>query len=251
MPSLLDIGKSAVNAQRNALNVTGQNIANVNTEGYRRRDASMLEVSGAQSDLASKSAQIGLGVNLGEVRRAFNAYIASSTNTAESKFESASQFVQSMARLENLILPTEGDLSEQITAFFSSLSDVSANPGDLAPRTAAIEKASGLTNAFNVTSQMITDLRAQLRQTIDDEVQELNRLFESAAAVNGRLRASNIGAAPPNALLDERDRLATEISKRLMVSVEYGRRHELEIRLGRFANGPTLLEGENINKLLF
>ena len=61
MPSLLDIGKSAVNAQRNALNVTGQNIANVNTEGYRRRDASMLEVSGAQSDLASKSAQIGLG----------------------------------------------------------------------------------------------------------------------------------------------------------------------------------------------
>ena len=46
MPSLLDIGKSAVNAQRNALNVTGQNIANVNTEGYRRRDASMLEVSG-------------------------------------------------------------------------------------------------------------------------------------------------------------------------------------------------------------
>ena len=249
MPSLLDIGKSAVNAQRNALNVTGQNIANVNTEGYRRRDASMLEVSGAQSDLASKSAQIGLGVNLGEVRRAFNAYLASSTNTAESKFESASQFVQSMARLENLILPTEGDLSEQITAFFSSLSDVSANPGDLAPRTAAIEKASGLTNAFNVTSQMITDLRAQLRQTIDDEVQELNRLFESAAAVNGRLRASNIGAAPPNALLDERDRLATEISKRLMVSVEYGRRHELEIRLGRFANGPTLLEGENINKL--
>ena len=74
-------------------------------------------------------------------------------------------------------------------------------------------------------------------------------MFESAAAVNGRLRASNIGAAPPNALLDERDRLATEISKRLMVSVEYGRRHELEIRLGRFANGPTLLEGENINKL--
>ena len=46
----------------------------------------MLEVSGAQSDLASKSAQIGLGVNLAKWR-AFNAYLASSTNTAESKFE--------------------------------------------------------------------------------------------------------------------------------------------------------------------
>ena len=41
MPSLMDIGKSAINAQRQALNVTGQNIANVNTEGYRRQDADL------------------------------------------------------------------------------------------------------------------------------------------------------------------------------------------------------------------
>jgi len=43
MASLLDIGRSAVNAQREALNVTGQNIVNANTEGYRRRDASLSE----------------------------------------------------------------------------------------------------------------------------------------------------------------------------------------------------------------
>ena len=72
----MDIGKSAINAQRQALNVTGQNIANVNTEGYQRRDADLKEVSGSQSSLASKSAQIGLGVSLGEVRRAFNTYLA-------------------------------------------------------------------------------------------------------------------------------------------------------------------------------
>ena len=39
MASLLEIGRSAINAQREALNVTGQNIVNANTEGYRRRDA--------------------------------------------------------------------------------------------------------------------------------------------------------------------------------------------------------------------
>ncbi|MGB1512182.1 MAG: flagellar basal body protein, partial [Paracoccaceae bacterium] len=41
MASLFDIGKSAVQAQRQALNVTGQNIANVNTEGYRKRSADL------------------------------------------------------------------------------------------------------------------------------------------------------------------------------------------------------------------
>ena len=48
MASLMDIGRSAVTAQREALNVTGQNIANIETEGYRRRDASLSEIIGNQ-----------------------------------------------------------------------------------------------------------------------------------------------------------------------------------------------------------
>ena len=244
MPSLMDIGKSAINAQRQALNVTGQNIANVNTEGYRRRDADLKEVSGSQSEFASKSAQIGLGVSLGEVRRAFNAYLAQSSNAAESKFESAKSFVEAMERLENLILPTEGDLASQITLFFSKLSDISANPGDLAPRAAAIEQASGLANSFNVTSQVIGELRDQLRQSIDDDVAALNRLTESLALVNGRLRASNLGSAPPNALLDERDRLITEISKKTTVSIQFGNRNEANLSFGRFVKGPVLVDGD-------
>ena len=67
MASLFEIGKSAVNAQRQALNVTGQNIANVNTDGYRKRDASLKEVSGSQSELTSISTQVGLGVSLGAI----------------------------------------------------------------------------------------------------------------------------------------------------------------------------------------
>ena len=39
MPSLFDIGKSGVQSYRQALAVTGQNIANINTDGYKRREA--------------------------------------------------------------------------------------------------------------------------------------------------------------------------------------------------------------------
>ena len=41
MAGLYDIGSSGIQAYRKALSVTGQNIANLNTEGYRRREASM------------------------------------------------------------------------------------------------------------------------------------------------------------------------------------------------------------------
>lgn len=244
MASLFEIGKSAVNAQRQALNVTGQNIANVNTEGYRKRDASLKEVSGSQSELTSIAAQVGLGVSLGTVRRAYNSFLASSTNTAESRFQAATEFSAAMERLENLILPGEGDLSQQLSDFFTKMSDIAANPGDLAPRAAALEQGNSLANAFNVTAQVLDDLEYQFSGTIDQEADEVNRLVDSLGVVNGRLRSSNIGAAPPNALLDERDRLITEISKRVRITTTFGPRYDVDVRLGPHASGPQILEGE-------
>ena len=244
MASLFEIGKSAVNAQRQALNVTGQNIANVNTDGYRKRDASLREVSGSQSELTSISTQVGLGVSLGTVRRAYNSFLASSTNSAESRFQAATEFSASMERLENLILPGEGDLSQQLSDFFSKMSDIAANPGDLAPRAAALEQGNALANAFNVTSEVLRDLEYQIAGTIDQEAEEVNRLVDSLGVVNGRLRSSNIGSAPPNALLDERDRLISEISKRVRVSVTFGPRYDADLRLGSHTTGPRILDGE-------
>ena len=48
MSSLFEIGKSGVQAYRQALSVTGQNIANVNTDGYNRRAADLEEVPSVQ-----------------------------------------------------------------------------------------------------------------------------------------------------------------------------------------------------------
>jgi flagellar hook-associated protein 1 FlgK len=249
LASLFDIGKSAVQAQRQALNVTGQNIANVNTEGYRKRSADLNEVSGSQSGLTSITSQIGLGVNLGEVRRAYNVFLASSTNSSESRFQSSQTFVESMERLENAILPGEGDLSSQITEFFRTLSDVEASPGDLAPRAAAIEQGNGLANAFNVTAFVLRDLETQISGTIDQEVNEVNRLVESLGSVNGKLRSSNLGGSPPNALMDERDRLISEISQKARITVNYSPRFDVNIRLGEHSTGPVLLDGETAYKI--
>ena len=41
MTSLFDVGKSALNSYRQSLAVTGQNIANINTEGYKKREANL------------------------------------------------------------------------------------------------------------------------------------------------------------------------------------------------------------------
>ena len=70
MPSLFDIGKSGLQAYRQSLAVTGQNIANVNTDGFKKREVGLQEVSGAGGGVTEISDQTGLGVRVENIRRA-------------------------------------------------------------------------------------------------------------------------------------------------------------------------------------
>ena len=75
MPSLFDIAKSGVQSYRQALAVTGQNIANINTDGYKRREAGLTEVSSGQGGITQIQDGTGLGVRVEDIKRSFDAYL--------------------------------------------------------------------------------------------------------------------------------------------------------------------------------
>mgnify|MGYP000356748240 CR=1 FL=1 len=245
MASLLEIGRSAINAQREALNVTGQNIVNVNTEGYRKRDANLAEVSGVQSELTALTSQTGLGVQLGEVRRAYDSFLTESKRTASGRFESSDAFVKKLERLQNTVLPNDGDLGTTLTAFFDTLGEVAARPGDLAPRAAAIEMGRTVSNAFNTTASLLDELSTGTFDEISTRLNDVNQNLGALASVNGKLRSSNLGGNPPNTLLDERDRLIDALSSMVPISVSIGNRFEAEVRLGASDGGPVIVTGED------
>ena len=249
MASLMDIGRSAVTAQREALNVTGQNIANIETEGYRRRDASLTEVIGNQSELTAKTSQTGLGVQLSDVQRAFNSYLTDSSRSATSRFEAADTFETKIVQLENLLLPREGDLGTMMNAFFGEMSGIAALPGDMAPRAAGLAQGATMAASFNNTANVLKDLADAAFGEMQSKVEEVNLLTNALGAVNGRLRSSNLGGTPPNMLLDERDRLIDEISERMNVTVAVGERYEAEVFIGSSEMGPNLVSGERVTPL--
>ena len=51
MANLFDIGRSGLNSYRQGLAITGQNIANINTDGYKRRGAELEELSAAKASV--------------------------------------------------------------------------------------------------------------------------------------------------------------------------------------------------------
>jgi flagellar hook-associated protein FlgK len=249
MTSLFDVGKTAIQTYRQSLAVTGQNIANLNTDGYVRRQADLEEISGSQSGITGLANQAGLGVRVADVRRAFDQFLADRKLTANSGFERMDKYVQQLRRVEDLLLPSESDLGAQIGNFFRALSDVSAAPADLAPRAVAIEQGRSLASAFNTTAEQLEQARASTVARVHDALDGANLLAEELASVNERILSSGQSGKSPNALLDLRDRLIVDISALTDITVSYTDRGVANITLGNSGVGPSMVAGGTSTKL--
>ena len=154
MGSIYDIASSAVRAHKDALSSTSQNIANVDTEGYTRREVKLDEVSAKNDGLAAKGASVGLGVKVDQVRRAYDEVLAAQLRKIGSKFQSSQAFVANLEKLENYLLP-DGNLIDSINSFFSRLGDVAAEPGSQANRVSVISFVTEVAAAFSRTSESL------------------------------------------------------------------------------------------------
>ena len=244
MGNLYDIANSAINAQRESLKTTSQNIANINTDGYNRRETDLAEVAGSQGDMVSVGAQGGLGVRVEEVRRAFDELLVKRVRDSASRFHSTQTYVNNLERLEKVLLP-EGDLAASINKFFDSLSALAASPGDNVARVTALSAGGSLTAAFHLTSEVLKELTRELQQGIEITVEKLNQLTSSLAQVNKEIMSSNQGANASPALLDTRDKLLQEISKIAAVDTSLKVRGDAEVSLGYDSTGITIVEAGN------
>lgn len=249
MASLFDIGKSGVQAYRQALTVTGQNIANINTDGYNKRAASLEEVAGSQGGLTAIASQTGLGVRVSDIRRSFDAFLLNKKFSSSAEFERITVYADQLRELENTLLPSDADLGTQIGSFFGVLQDVAAAPGDIPPRLLAIEQGKSLAEAFNFSATQVGNLQQATMRRADDTVTALNILTEQLTDVNGRLLSAGQSGKSSNSLLDNRDKIIGEIAELAEVTVTYEARGTATLRLGETVAGPVLVEGKTFNKI--
>ena len=241
MPSLFDIGKSGLQAYRQSLAVTGQNIANVNTDGYKKRDVSLEEVSGAGGGVTEISDQTGLGVRVEQIRRAFDEFLIDKARQASSNFKSAESFSDELRDLENLLLPTDNNLSSSIGNFFNSLQDIAAYPDDQAARIVAIEKGKDLAAQFNIYSDRIENLKSQILEKTKNAVTSVNLISTQISNINAKILASGVATGGSNALLDQRDLLLDQMAELTQITVRYGSKGQAEVRLGNTGSGPIII----------
>lgn len=251
MTSLFDVGKSGIQAYRQSLAVTGQNIANMNTEGYSRREATLQEVTASQGGITSLSSQAGLGVRVADIRRSFDEFLFDRARMTAGSFEQAEKYLEQLEQLENILLPSNADLGSQIGRFFAALGDVASSPGDLAPRVVAVEEGDALASSFNSLSNLLDKQQAGSISLAQDAVTAVNLLTGELGDVNSRILSSGQSGQSPNSLLDLRDRLIDDIAKFTDITVNYSDRGVASISLGSSGVGPVILDQNNSGTLGF
>ena len=241
MASLFEIGKTGVQAYRQALSVTGQNIANINSDGYNKRSANISEVAGASGGATNIADQSGLGVRIDGVRRSFDTFLSDKTRTTTSEFSKLDNFVTNLNQLEDMLLPDGSDLGTFIGRFFSSLQDIASRPDDLTARTVAVETGKSVANSFNSYDGTLERFKSSALKETNNKVEEVNLKLKQIAQING-LAARSGASNPSNDILDARDQLLLELSKLINFTVDLGKSGDAEIRLGDSGKGAFLVE---------
>ena len=145
----INIGMTALQAQRQGLDTTGQNIANANTEGYSRQRVRLSALgSPTRPAFFSQFVSAGSGVKVDAIDRASDRFLQV-RSLQEHALDSSLQQTKSILNRVELAFdePSDEGLQNQLADFWSAWDDVANTPDDLATRTQLLEKARTVTAA--------------------------------------------------------------------------------------------------------
>jgi flagellar hook-associated protein 1 FlgK len=238
MTDLLAIGASGARAYQSALATTSDNIANAATAGYSRRVATVRELVAAGGNTSAINS--GLGADANGVVRAADQFKAAEVRTASSDLARTLAGATWLERIDTGL--TSNKLGAQLTAFFTSVKAVAADPTALPARATMLENASSVAAAFSATGAALDGALDDLQASAGTAVAQLNNLSASLAKVNAGLARANPSTAGQAALLDQRDQMLEQMSALTDVTVKFDSYGRATVQAGN-ATGPLLVQG--------
>lgn len=231
MTDILNTGKSALFAFQRALATTSHNIANVNTEGYARQRVD-LEAMPANSGLLN---QAGSGVQLVSIERLQDQFATARVNSSTSA-HAEQQIHHTMAsRLDSLLASEGSSVTPAISDLFNAMQDANIDPSSVASREVVLDSTQQLAQRFQSMQAQFDDTQQEVNERMQGAVQDVSNLAQSIADVNRQITtvsdASNTAAA--NDLLDQRDRLVTELSELIDIDTNLQENGALNVFVGK------------------
>ncbi|OGU10256.1 MAG: flagellar hook-associated protein FlgK [Geobacteraceae bacterium GWC2_58_44] len=213
--SIFDIASSGIAAQRLAIEVAGENIANVNTPGYSRQEVVMEN----RPVGTSNGFALGSGVQIQTVRRSYDGMLQQQIVNSNSTYQQNLARQQALQQIQPSFNELASDgLGKAVDNFFGAWQDLSANPAGSAERQALLSRSQILVDTFR---QMNGSL-ATVARTADNNLvgigAEVTDHARNLALVNTQILATNSVGGNANELLDQRDLLLQKLSDKIGIT---------------------------------
>ncbi len=232
---LINTSLSGLQAAQQALQVTGNNIANVNTPGYSQEN--VIQSTTTPSYLGGQF--YGNGTQITDVQRVYSSFLQGQVWSASAGSSGAATLSQGLQQILGVL--SSGSVSTQIQQFFSGVAQVAANPSDIPSRQAMLGDAQTLSNTFQSLGQQLNQIGQGINQQMQQSVSSINQLSTQIAQLNQQIaNSAGLGNGTPNDLLDQRDQLLTELNTQVGVQVVRQNNSQINVFL---SNGQTLVAG--------
>jgi flagellar hook-associated protein 1 FlgK len=229
----LRTSQSGLIANQRALSTVAQNVANVNTPGYSRKEPTLEQrvVDGT-----------GAGVDLTQLKRTVDEGLLKTIRLETASLQQASVRQDYLGRVQTLFGSPESDssLSHTITEFQDSLEGLALEPNSALNQRAVVRSADDLGIRFRELTGGLQSLRQEADQEIGTAVREVNGLLTTIADLNDKIARNGHAGQDTSSLQDQRDQSLDQLAG--LMDIRVFRRASGEAVVFT-ASGRTLVDG--------
>lgn len=207
----LNSARTSLEVNQKSIEIIGNNISNVNTEGYSRQTAE-LETYPAMN---FGDFFIGQGVKITDVSREHDVFIDQQIKQKAVDFGLQDALTRPLSELESVFNITDDNISTDIDNFFDSLQELSADPSDLVQRNNVILQGEVLATSFNNTVNELNSIKENINDTILSKLDAVNSQINEIADLNDRIYSIEVHGQTANSARDQRDMVAKELAQTL------------------------------------
>ncbi|MBW2599634.1 MAG: flagellar hook-associated protein FlgK, partial [Deltaproteobacteria bacterium] len=223
----LNIAKDALLSHQTAINLTGTNIANVNTPGYTR-----------QRPVFST---LGQGVEIAKIERIYDRFLGTLIKEQMHNLGYNEAKKDELGRIEMIFTEAGGGgISELLNKFWSAWENLSANPSGQSEKQALVSASQSLTSMFRSCSSDLLSVQDDANTRIWDLAHQVNNYISDIADINSKIARTETDDIGLNTLRDKRAELLSGMAE----IVDF---HYFEDSAGSISaflsNGMPLVEG--------
>jgi flagellar hook-associated protein 1 len=224
--SLYSIGLSGLQSSNARINTTGQNTANVDTEGYSRQ----------RTDTASSP--VG-GVILRDTSRLVDNFVSAQVRSDTSTFSYYDAYQSMISTSDNLLAEDSISLNTYLNKSFDALQTANNDPTSSSLRQLAHSSLDNLVRQYHVLSGVVSDQESLVDEQISYSLEDLNAITTKISNLNTQiLKHEGLSISPANELRDQQELLAKDLSKYLDINAQFNDKGLMTIQL---ANGQPLV----------